>query len=66
MGLARTSNCVQCVMIVAGILLGADVTWIDAVLNNLIPVTLGNLVGAAFFTRFYFPQAVPEVKSHLK
>jgi formate/nitrite transporter len=30
-----------------GILCGADVTWTQAFLNNIIPVTLGNIIGGA-------------------
>lgn len=30
-----------------GILCGADVTWAQAFLNNIIPVTLGNIIGGA-------------------
>ena len=32
-----------------GIFLGAEVTWAQFFINNLIPVTLGNIVGAAVF-----------------
>ncbi len=32
-----------------GIFLGADVTWGQFFITNLIPVTLGNIVGGAFF-----------------
>jgi len=28
---------------------GLSVTWADFIINNLIPVTLGNIVGAAVF-----------------
>ncbi len=28
---------------------GADITWTSFIVNNLIPVTLGNIVGGAFF-----------------
>lgn len=28
---------------------GANVTWIDFIINNLIPVTLGNIIGGALF-----------------
>ena len=31
------------------IFLGAEVTWAQFFINNLIPVTLGNIVGAAVF-----------------
>ncbi|MBC3901029.1 formate/nitrite transporter family protein [Acetobacterium malicum] len=30
-----------------GILCGADITWAQAFLNNIIPVTLGNIIGGA-------------------
>ncbi|MEA3345755.1 MAG: formate/nitrite transporter family protein [Chloroflexota bacterium] len=33
----------------AGIFYGAEVTWGQLFINNLIPVTLGNVVGGAFF-----------------
>jgi len=33
----------------AGIFQGADVTWGQFFITNLIPVTLGNIVGGAFF-----------------
>ncbi|OMP68218.1 formate/nitrite transporter family protein [Domibacillus epiphyticus] len=39
-------------VIPAGMMFGADVTMSDWWLWNQIPVTLGNLVGAAFFTGF--------------
>lgn len=32
-----------------GIFLGADVTWTGFLINNLLPVTLGNIVGGAVF-----------------
>ena len=32
-----------------GIFLGADITWSQMLVKNLIPVTLGNLVGGAVF-----------------
>lgn len=32
-----------------GIFLGGDVTWTQFIMNNLIPVTLGNIVGGALF-----------------
>ena len=32
-----------------GIFLGAEVTWAQFFINNLIPVTLGNIVGGAVF-----------------
>ena len=36
-------------MIPHGALLGADVTFAQMMMNNIIPVTLGNIVGAAVF-----------------
>jgi formate/nitrite transporter FocA (FNT family) len=33
----------------AGIFAGADVTWAEFGINNLIPATLGNIVGGAVF-----------------
>ena len=32
-----------------GIFCGAEITWADMVMKNLVPVTLGNLVGGAVF-----------------
>jgi formate/nitrite transporter FocA (FNT family) len=32
-----------------GIFLGAEATWAQFFINNLIPVTLGNIVGGALF-----------------
>ena len=32
-----------------GIFCGAEITWADMVVKNLVPVTLGNLVGGAVF-----------------
>jgi len=37
-----------------GIFNGADVSWVDFVVKNLIPVTLGNIVGGAFFVGFIY------------
>ena len=28
---------------------GANITWIDFIINNLIPATIGNIVGGAIF-----------------
>lgn len=39
-------------IISAGILAGADVSWADMWINNLVPVTLGNIVGGAFCVGF--------------
>ena len=36
-------------IIPVGILCGADVTFVDFFLNNLVPVTIGNLLGALLF-----------------
>ncbi len=33
----------------AGIFYGAQVTWGQFLLNNLLPVTIGNVIGGAFF-----------------
>jgi len=33
----------------AGIFYGAKVTWLEFLNNNLVPVTLGNIVGGAGF-----------------
>lgn len=33
----------------AGIMYGAKVTWGAFLVDNLVPVTLGNIVGGAFF-----------------
>jgi formate/nitrite transporter len=37
-----------------GIFNGADVTWVDFIVKNLIPVTVGNIVGGAFFVGFVY------------
>lgn len=39
-------------IIAAGILAGADVSWADMWIKNLVPVTLGNIVGGAFCVGF--------------
>jgi formate/nitrite transporter FocA (FNT family) len=33
----------------AGMFYGADVSWSDFLVGNLLPVTLGNIIGGAFF-----------------
>jgi formate/nitrite transporter len=38
----------------AGIFNGANATWGQFFLNNLIPVTLGNIIGGAFFVGFIY------------
>lgn len=37
-----------------GIFLGANITWTDFIVWNLIPVTLGNIVGGMFFVGFLY------------
>lgn len=37
-----------------GIFIGAKVTWGQFLLNNLLPVTIGNIVGGAFFVGFMY------------
>lgn len=32
-----------------GIVMGAKVTWAQCFLNNILPVTLGNIIGGALF-----------------
>lgn len=39
-------------IISAGIMAGAKVSWADMWINNLVPVTLGNIVGGAFCVGF--------------
>ena len=36
-------------LIPQGMLAGAKITWSQFIVNNLIPVTLGNIVGGAIF-----------------
>jgi len=38
----------------AGIFNGANVTWVQFLINNLLPSTLGNIVGGAFFVGFVY------------
>ena len=35
-----------------GVLVGGDITWSAVFVGNLVPVTLGNAVGALVFTAF--------------
>jgi formate/nitrite transporter len=37
-----------------GMLYGADVSWIQFVVSNLIPVTLGNVLGGGVFVGFVY------------
>lgn len=37
-----------------GIFLGAEVTWGQFFMNNLLPVTIGNIIGGAFFVGFMY------------
>lgn len=37
-----------------GMFLGADVTWAQVWMNNLIPVTIGNLIGGALIVPFFY------------
>jgi formate/nitrite transporter len=37
-----------------GIFLGAEVSWAQLFINNLIPVTLGNIVGGAIFVAMIY------------
>jgi len=46
-----------------GILKGADVTWGEALMNNLVPVIVGNAVGAFLLVYLHAPQASTQ---HLK
>jgi formate/nitrite transporter FocA (FNT family) len=41
-----------------GMLVGAEVTVAEALANNLVPVTLGNAVGAFVLARLQLPPAV--------
>lgn len=37
-----------------GMFLGADITWTQIWMNNLIPVTIGNIIGGALFIPFFY------------
>jgi len=47
----------------AGMMYGANVTWVRFLLGNLVPVTLGNIIGGALFVgaayRYLFPDREP-------
>lgn len=51
----------------AGIFAGADVTWREFLLNNLVPVVLGNAVGGTFIVGmlYWFSAGLP-IKNNLK
>lgn len=42
---------------------GADITWSDFIVNNLIPATIGNIIGGAFFVGFLYWFAYEKKKS---
>jgi len=37
-----------------GMFVGADITWAQVWINNLIPVTIGNIIGGAIFIPFFY------------
>lgn len=37
-----------------GIFLGGNITWTQAIVNNLIPVTIGNIIGGAIFVAMIY------------
>lgn len=51
-------------LIPAGILAGAPVTWATFLLNNLLPVTLGNVIGGLFFVgmTYWYSSGAPIFK----
>ena len=42
-----------------GVLVGGDITWSAVFVGNLVPVTLGNAVGALVFTAFALLSTAP-------
>jgi formate/nitrite transporter len=45
-----------------GILQGADVTWVDFLVDNLIPVTLGNIIGGTVFVGMIYSYVFSDSK----
>ncbi|AZQ62499.1 formate/nitrite transporter family protein [Flammeovirga pectinis] len=55
-------------VIPAAIFNGADITWTDFIITNLIPATIGNIVGGAFFvgTIYWWMFVKPEQEEEKK